>query len=188
MCIRDRDTGTPLVVLGAELSLRSAHGQRRIAVQDLFAGPGRTNVAPDELLIAVHVSRPPEGTGSAYVRLEYRLAMEITVVGAAALVALDAGGERIERARLALSSVAPTIVSTPEAERGLEGAPASRASFEQAGRAAAQAARPITDVRASADYRRAMVGVIVARVLEAAPARARGVEVPVPASHHHLGA
>jgi CO/xanthine dehydrogenase FAD-binding subunit len=181
------DTGAPLVVLGAQVTLRSSRAERRMAVEELFAGPRRTNLAPDELLVSVEVPRPAERTGSAYVRLEYRQAMEITVVGAAALVQVDPTGQRIQGARLALSAVAPTIVRAPEAEAGLEGAPVQPRSFEDAGRAAADIARPITDVRADAGYRRAMVAVIVRRGLEAATARARGAAVRVPASHHHPG-
>jgi CO/xanthine dehydrogenase FAD-binding subunit len=179
------DTGAPLVVLGAEVTLRSAQGERRIPVQGLFAGPRRTHIAPGELLVSLHVPPPGERAGSAYVRLEYRQAMEITVVGAAAFVQLGGGDDRIERARLALSAVAPTIISVPEAERRLEGGPPTRGAFDHAAAAAAEMARPITDVRADAGYRRAMVRVIVRRALEAATARASGEELPVPASHHH---
>ena len=78
--------------------------------------------------------------------------------------------------------MAPTIVRAPEAEAVLRGSPATSASFLDAGRAAAAAARPIDDVRASADYRRAMLEVVVARVLAAAAGRAAGEEIPVPAS------
>jgi CO/xanthine dehydrogenase FAD-binding subunit len=151
-----------------------------VAVADLATGPGRTVATQGELLTLVTVPRPADGSGSAYIRLEFRRAMEIAVVGAAALVTV-AGGT-IRDARLALTAVAPTIVRAPEAEAVLIGAPASRDTFAAAGRAAAAAASPIDDVRASADYRRAMLAVVVARVLAAAAARAAGEPIPVPAS------
>lgn len=182
------DTGAPLVVLGARVELRSAQRQRTIPVEELFAGPGRTHIARDELLVAVQVPPAGERAGSAYVRLEYRRAMEITVVGVAASVALDPGGDTIESTRLALSSVAPTIIRAHDAEAALVGGQARDASFEAAGRSAAEIARPISDVRAGADYRRAMIAVIVKRALDAATTRARGVYVTVPASHHESNA
>jgi len=106
--------------------------------------------------------------------------MEIAVVGAEALVTI-AGGV-VREGRIALTAVAPTIVRAPEAEAALAGAAATPESFAVAGRAAAAAARPIDDVRASAEYRRAMLEVVVARVLAAAAARAAGETIPIPAS------
>jgi CO/xanthine dehydrogenase FAD-binding subunit len=106
--------------------------------------------------------------------------MEIAVVGAAASVTVVDG--TVEEARIALTAVAPTIVRAPEAEAVLLHQPATRERFLAAGRAAAAAASPIDDVRASADYRRAMLEVVVARVLAAAAARAVGQQIPVPAS------
>ena len=76
------ETTGPLVVLGATVILRGQGvGERRVAVADLATGPGRTAAAPGELLTAVRVPRPAPGSGSAYIRLEYRRAMEIAVVG-----------------------------------------------------------------------------------------------------------
>jgi CO/xanthine dehydrogenase FAD-binding subunit len=175
------DTTAPLVVLGASVTLRAAGGaSRSVAVADLAMGPGRTIAERGELLTRVTVPRPLAGSGSAYIRLEYRRAMEIAVVGAAALVSVADGVVR--DARIALTAVAPTVVRAPEAEAALRGESASRATFAAAGRTASAAARPIDDVRASADYRRAMLAVVVARVLAAAVARAAGESIPVPAS------
>jgi CO/xanthine dehydrogenase FAD-binding subunit len=175
------ETIAPLVVLDAQVTLRGIAGATRtVAAADLATGPGRTIATQGELLTLVTIPPTAAGSGSAYIRLEYRRAMEIAIVGAAALVTIVDGVVR--EARIALTAVAPTIVRAPEAEAVLRGTPATPASFRQAGRAAAAAARPIDDVRASADYRRAMLEVMVARVLAAAAARAVGGEVPVPAS------
>jgi CO/xanthine dehydrogenase FAD-binding subunit len=175
------ETTAPLVVLDASVTLQASGGaSRTVAVEDLATGPGRTVATRGELLTRVTVPSPAGGSGSAYIRLEFRRAMEIAVVGAAALVTIADGVVR--DARIALTAVAPTIVRAAEAEATLRGAPATRDSFAAAGRAATAAAHPIDDVRASADYRRAMLAVIVARVLAAAAARAAGEPVPVPAS------
>jgi CO/xanthine dehydrogenase FAD-binding subunit len=176
------ETTGPLVVFGANAMLRAiGTGSRIVPVGELAVGPGRTSARAGELLTTVIVPPPAPGSGSAYIRLEYRRAMEIAVVGAAALVSLGPDGT-IAAARVALTAVAPTIVRAPDAEAVVVGAAPDAATFRAAGAAAAAAARPIDDVRASADYRRAMLVVVVARSLAAAAARARGEPIPIPAS------
>jgi CO/xanthine dehydrogenase FAD-binding subunit len=174
------EIGGPLMVFGAEVTLRAASGERRVPVSELLTGPGATSAAGDELLTAVGVPFPSEGTGSCYARLEYRRQMEIAVVGATAAVTL--AGERVEHARVAITALAPTIRLVPEAEEALVGTDGSAEPVQAAAQAAAGAAEPISDVRASADYRRAMAEVLARRVLTAAVARARGEKVAVPAS------
>ena len=176
------ETTAPLVVLDGLVTLQAAGAPPRdVPVADLATGPGRTTARREELLTAVRVPAPAPGSGSAYVRLEYRRAMEIAVVGAAAVVTLDAGGT-IAAARIALTAVAPTIVRAPDAEAALLGGSPTRDAIRAAAEVAAAAARPIDDVRASAGYRRAMLVVVVARTIAAALARARGESVPFPAS------
>jgi carbon-monoxide dehydrogenase medium subunit len=107
--------------------------------------------------------------------------MEIAVVGATAVVTLV--GNRIEAAKVAITAVAPTIRLVPAAEEALVGSDGGgRTAAELAAQAAAEATEPISDVRASEAYRRAMAAVLTRRAIEAAVARARGVSVPVPAS------
>ncbi|HEU0194810.1 MAG TPA: FAD binding domain-containing protein, partial [Gaiellales bacterium] len=78
------ETGGPLICFAAEAVLASTSGERRVAVADLLTAPGRTSARPDELLVAIELPAPPAGSGSCYVRLEYRRQMEIAVVGATA--------------------------------------------------------------------------------------------------------
>jgi CO/xanthine dehydrogenase FAD-binding subunit len=182
------ETAGPLIVAGAVATLRSQAGSREIAVADLATGPGLTAARADELLTEVRVPPFPGGAGSAYVRLEYRAAMEIAVVGATAVVVLDGSSgaadqaDRIGEARIALTAAAPTIVRAPAAEAFLTGRAPDRDALAGAGAAAVESASPIGDVRASADYRRAMIQVVVARALAAAARRARGESIPIPAS------
>jgi CO/xanthine dehydrogenase FAD-binding subunit len=179
------ETTAPLVVLDATVTLRgSGRATRTVPVADLATGPGRTIAAADELLTDVRVPRPPARSGSAYVRLEYRRAMEIAVVGAAARVTLSDDGSTISDARVAVTAVAPTIVRAPAAEHAVAGAMDGWSTFRLAGERAAADASPISDVRASADYRRAMLAVVVARALAAAAGRARSgpASIAVPAS------
>jgi carbon-monoxide dehydrogenase medium subunit len=115
--------------------------------------------------------------------------MEIAVVGAAVLVTLGGDGPAatITEARIALTAVAPTIVRAPTAEAALTGRTADREATRAAGAAAHADAAPIDDVRASAEYRRAMLEVVVVRTVAAAIARARGETVPIPASRWAYG-
>ena len=179
------ELGGPLQVLGAEAVLCAASGERRVPVAELFTGPGATSAASDELLTSVEIPLPPDGTGSCYARLEYRRQMEIAVVGATAAVTLADGA--VERAGLAITALAPTIRLVPEAGEALVGSDGGPDAVRAAARAAADASEPISDVRASADYRRAMAEVLARRVLTAALARARGETIPIPASSALFG-
>jgi CO/xanthine dehydrogenase FAD-binding subunit len=179
------ETGGPLIVFRATATLRSASGEREVPIAELLTGPGTTSASAGELLTAVNVPLPADGTGSAYVRLEYRRQMEIAVVGATAAVTL-AGGE-VASARVAITALAPTIRLVPEADAALAGSDGGAEAVAEAARAAAAAAQPISDVRASADYRRAMAEVVARRALTAAVSRGRGEDVPVPASSAVFG-
>jgi CO/xanthine dehydrogenase FAD-binding subunit len=174
------ETGGPLICFDATVTLRSVAGTRWVSAADLFTGPGSTVAEPGELLTAIDVPPAPSDTGSCYLRLEYRRQMEIAVVGVTAVVSLD--GERVTDARVAITALAPTIRRVPEAEEALAGAAAGGDAIARAAEAAAAAAVPISDVRASEEYRRAMAGVIARRAIEAAVARARGEEIAIPAS------
>jgi len=106
--------------------------------------------------------------------------MEIAVVGATAVLTL--GGDEVTAARIAITALAPTIRRVPVAEAVLVGTAAGASDVESAARAAAEAASPIADVRASERYRRAMAAVIARRAIHAALTRARSERVPIPAS------
>jgi CO/xanthine dehydrogenase FAD-binding subunit len=174
------ETGGPLICFDAVASLASATGEREVPVAELFEGPGTTSAASGELLTRVTLPAPAAGTGSCYVRLEYRRQMEIAIVGATCVVTVE-GGE-VSEARIAITALAPTIHRVGGAEDALRGSDGGPAAIKRAAEAAAAASRPITDVRGSADYRRAMAAVIARRAITAALERARGGDVPIPAS------
>ena len=170
------DTGAPLLVLDARVELRSATGTRTIRLDELWSRPGVTTAAHDELCAAIVVPVPAPLSGSAYVRLEYRRAMEIAVDGAAASVTLDTDGS-VARGRVALSAVAPTIIEVTDLD--LSGLSVDAAA-ERAAEAARHAATPISDLRAGEAYRRHTVGVMAARAVRAAARRAAGEHIAVP--------
>ena len=171
------DTGAPLVVLDATVELRSVDGTRVVPVGELWTGPGRTVATPDELCTVIALPTRPERSGSAYVRLEYRRAMEIAVVGAAASVTSSADGT-ITSMAVALSAVAPTIVSVDVSS--LTGRPIDEPLLAAVAEAASVRATPISDLRASDRYRRHTVGVMARRAVEAAARRAGGEHIAVP--------
>lgn len=179
------DTGAPLLCLGAQAELVGQGGARLVDLAELWTGPGTTSARPDELLVSIHIPIPAPGTGTSYVRLQYRRQMEIAVVGAGVAVTLRDG--IVTRAAVAITALAPTIHRVVEAEAALVGTDGNTGAIEAASKAAAAAARPIGDVRASADYRRAMAAVITRRATQAALARARGETVAIPASESTYG-
>ena len=179
------ETSGPLLCFDALVEVRSTAGSRWIALADLFIGPGRTTVRSDELIVAVELAELA-GAGSCYVRLEFRQQMEIAVVGATAVVSLD--GTIVRAARIAITALAPTVRRVVIAESALVGTDGGPAAAEEAGRLAAEAATPISDVRASLEYRRAMAAVVVRRAVTGAIARARGETIPIPASASLFGA
>ena len=158
------DTITPLMVLGAELTLASVNGERTVALADFYTGFRQTALRPNELLSAISFPALDEGQRGVFLKLGLRRAQAISVVDAAVLLRLDERGT-VTSARIALGSVAPTIVSAPLAEQALAGRRLRAESIAEAGRLAARAASPIDDLRGSAVYRREMVKVLVTRAL-----------------------
>ncbi|HVF07691.1 MAG TPA: FAD binding domain-containing protein [Actinomycetota bacterium] len=180
------DTGGALLCFGATVTLRSHGGERTVPIGELWTGPGATSAGEGELLVAIDVPASAEGTGSAYVRLEYRRQMEIAVVGATAVVTME--GDRVSDARIAITALAPTIRRVAEAEAALVHAAAGTEAVSTAAAAAAAGSAPIGDVRASAEYRTAMAEVVARRAIAGALARARGETVTIPASDALYGA
>lgn len=162
-----------LIVHAAEAELAGPGGRRTVAVDQFCTGPGRTILQPGELLVALHLPPPPPNSGGAYVRFTPRNEMDISVVGAAVFVQLDASGNSFVDGRIALAAVAPTPLPVPGVRDLLAGQPADETAIARAAQAAQQAARPISDLRGTAEYRRHLVGVLVRRALETACRRAK---------------
>jgi CO/xanthine dehydrogenase FAD-binding subunit len=166
------EIGAPLVVYGAQVTLANRSGSRTLDVAEFLTGPGQTARKQDEILTEVVVPAAQSWQGSAYVRLGYRLAMEIAVVGAAAAVRLDNAG-KVADCRIALTAVAPTIIRATGAETALRGHDPSSERIALAGEAARLHAKPIDDVRAPAWYRLDTTAAVTRRAIELALKRAR---------------
>ena len=160
------DTISALLAMGATVEVTAAGGgRRRLALDELITGFRTTALAPGELVTAVRVPRLGPGERGLFAKLGLRRAQAISVVHVAAVVRTD--GAVVAEARLALGSVAPTVVRCPAAEEALAGRPLDGAAIEEAAAAAAASVRPIDDVRATAAYRSEQVAVLVRRVLAA---------------------
>ena len=160
------DTLPPLIADGATLVLHGPQGDRRVAVEDFCTGPGRTQLAAGELATQLRVPAPPPHTGKVYIKHGRRVEMELATVGVAVTLTLD--GSVCRDLRIVLAAVAPTPMRAKTAEALLRGQAIDAASMAAAAQAASAEARPIGDVRGSADYRRQMVAVLTRRALEQA--------------------
>lgn len=164
------DTPPPLIADGAFITLGNGTAAREMLLEDFFLGPGKTALQPGELALAIRVPPPPVRCGRIYIKHGRRKAMELATVGVAVSIALDASG-RCTEARIALGAVAPVPIRAPEAERALVGSKLDATALQLAATLAMQASKPISNVRASAGYRREMVGVLTRRALEQALAQ-----------------
>jgi len=166
------DTMPPLVAFGASVRLVGPAGTRTAALDGFISGPGQPSMGREEILVAIEVPPAPVWRGSCYLKLTRRAAMEVTVVGCAASVDLEADRRTVARVRVVLASVAPAPLRAREAEDVLVGGVAGEDDIARAARAAAGAACPIDDCRATAAFRRQIVDVLTRRALAAALLRA----------------
>ncbi len=157
------DTIPPLMALGARVRLRSVRREREVPLEAFYTGVRQTVMEPDELMVDIAFPVPPEGSRSAFYKLGRRRAQAISIVNVAVLLIFD--GKVIRGAAITLGSVAPTIVHATEAEAYLAGKRLTPEIMAQAAELAERAARPISDVRGSAEYRRMMVRTVVLRTL-----------------------
>jgi carbon-monoxide dehydrogenase medium subunit len=154
-----------LLVLDADLDIAGPAGNRTMASREFVLGPGKTALGPAEIVTSIRFARLPDRSATAFLKEGRRKAMEISVVCVAACLTLDESGSRCLSARLAVGAAAPKAFRPQQAEAYLIRQPPGRASFVEAGRLAAEASAPISDVRASAEHRRHLVGVMVERAL-----------------------
>ena len=160
----------PLLVLDAEVEVMGPSGERRIPLDEFWTGPGKTVLEPAEILTCIVIPGEVRGRLSAYQRVDIRHSVDIALVSSAVGVELSEG--KVQLARIALGAVAPTVIRVTEVEAYLQGRTLSEEVLDKVEDLAKAAAVPISDVRASAEYRRAMAGVLARRVLLLAAERA----------------
>ncbi len=166
------DMVPPLLCLDAELQLSGTDGQRSIPLDGFLIGPDQTAIRPAEVLTEVIVSPLPPRTGTAFFKVMRRQAMDCSIIAAAARITLADDGQTCVEARVALGAAAPNPFRAKQAEALLVGNTLSPDLLHEASLAARDAARPVSDVRASADYRRMLVETLVERAVVRAAERA----------------
>lgn len=158
----------PLIVLNASCVIAGPNGERELPVEQFCTGPGQTALGNGEMLVSLKIPAPASNSSSFYLRFIPRNEMDIAVVGAGASVTLDDAKQNIVSARIALAAVAPTPLFAEEASALLAGREVSEAAINEAAEAAQAIARPISDMRGTAEQRTHLVGVLTRRALNGA--------------------
>jgi carbon-monoxide dehydrogenase medium subunit len=166
------DMVPPLLCLDAKLGLFGPEGERTVPLDGFLTGPDQTAIRPSEILREIHVSAVPPRTGTAFLKIMRRRAIDCSIVAAAARVTMGPDKKTCLEARIALAAAAPIPFRAKEAESLLTGQEIAPRLVQQAARQARRTATPISDVRASAEYRRMLVESLVERALLQASRRA----------------
>ncbi len=166
------DSVPALVAAGAIATLQGPNGRRDMKVEDVPAGPGRTNLKPGEILVSFTLPPRPKGSSDAYLRMIPRTEMDIAVVGVGVSLTIKDGV--CTAARVGLGAVAPTVLLVEAAARALIGSKLDDAALNAAASACSAACRPIDDKRGTIVYRTKVAGVLLRRTAAIAAKRAGG--------------
>lgn len=164
------DSVPALVAAGAVATIKGPDGTRTLAVEDVPAGPGKTNLKPGEILVSFTFPPRPKGSGDAYLRMIPRTEMDIAVVGVGVSLTLDNG--TCTAARVGLGAVAPTVLLVEDAAKALIGSKLDDAALDAAAAACSAACNPIDDKRGTIEYRTKVAGVLLKRTTAIAAERA----------------
>jgi carbon-monoxide dehydrogenase medium subunit len=175
-CVPSMDSGPALMALDASVTVAGPGGARELPLAEFFVGPRKTALAPGELLVAIVIPTASLGKPAIFLKFGLRKGQALALVNVAASTWIDPDRYAFVAPRIALGAVAPTVIRALQAEAYLEGRAVTPEAMAEAGRIAATEARPISDFRASAEYRRELVAVLTRRALAAACARAEGTE------------
>ncbi len=163
------DTVPPLVVLQSRVAVTGPEGTRTIPMEQLYLGPGKTALREDEILTEIRVPLPPEGSKGVYLKQGLRKAMDIAIVGVGVLLVFTSSKrEGCKDIRIALGSVAPTPLRAFRAEQVIRGKTLEEGLIREAAKEAGEESRPISDIRASAEYRKELVVVLTERAIRKA--------------------
>jgi CO/xanthine dehydrogenase FAD-binding subunit len=160
------DSGPTLLALDAQLTVMGPAGRRKVPIDEFFLGPRKTILKADELLAEIVIPKQNLGKPAHFLKFGLRKGQALSLVNVAAAFWVDWDKNVFVAPRIALGAVAPKIIRAPKAEAYLEGRAITPEAMAEAGRIASGDARPITDFRASAEYRRDLVAVLSKRALE----------------------
>ncbi len=173
-CVPSMDSGPTLMALEASVTVANASGQKRMPLAELFVGPRKTSLKPGDLLVDIVIPKQNLGKPAGFEKFGLRKGQALALVNAAAAFFIDKGNFRAPC--ISLGAVAPVVIRAPKAEAYLDGRKISPEAMAEAGRIAATEAKPITDFRASAEYRRDLIAVLVKRALAKAHTRATATD------------
>lgn len=157
------DTLPPLYILNAEVEICCGESRRRVSVNEFITGPGRTELKRGEVLSAVFIRKDHDFTFCHFEKVGQRKAMAITVASFAFAASFDKDGF-VRRARCAFGSVSPTVLTIEAVDRIFTGRPIDEDTLKRASALVREGVSPISDVRASAEYRTAVAGNLVMRL------------------------
>jgi len=160
------DTLPPLIADGATVKIYGPNGEREVMLEEFFTGPGQTVLGDAEIVTEVTIPPPPPHTGKIYIKHGRRKAMELATVGVAVTLTLE--NDLCREVRIVLGAVAPKPIRATQAEAALRGQTIDDTLITTAAQTAMNQSTPISDVRASAGYRREMVGVLTQRAIRQA--------------------
>ena len=148
-----------LIGLSAKIKIAGPNDERVIPVEDFFVGPGQTVLKNEEVMTEIQVPTPQPNTVGVYLKHAIRGSIDLAIVGVAVIAELD--GKFCRDIKIVLGAVGPTPMRARGAEEIVNGNKIDNAVIEKCAQAASEESRPITDVRASAEYRKEMVKVLV---------------------------
>ncbi len=167
------DSVPALVAARAKAVIAGPGGQRRVAVEKVVTGPGKTSLEKGEIVTAIVLPKRPPKSGDAYLRFIPRTEMDIAVCSAG--VSLTLGPKNVvKQARVALGAVAPTVVLVPKAARAIVGTHLEDDVLQKLSAACEAACSPIDDKRGTVEFRTEVAGVLARRAATIAYDRARG--------------
>ncbi len=172
-CVPSMDSGPTLVALEARVVVAGPGGRRDMPLTEFFVGPRKTILKPDELLLEIVIPKENVGKPTDFRKFGLRKGQALALVNVASSLWVDPKKKTFVAPRIALGAVAPTVIRAPKAEAYLDGKAITPEAMSEAGRIAADEARPISDFRASAEYRRDLIATLTRRTLENAYAQAQ---------------
>lgn len=157
------ETGCPLILLNGNVIVQSKNSERKIPTGQFFKGPGKCDLMPGEIVKEIELAKLPQGYQTIYQKERLRRSMDIALANAACVLKLD--GDKCQEVRIGLGAVAPVPMRAVKTEAVLNGQVMSDELIEKAAQTAASECKPITDIRATADYRRDLIHALVKRSL-----------------------
>jgi carbon-monoxide dehydrogenase medium subunit len=167
------DMAPPLLGLSATAKIVGPTGEKTVLLEDFFTGPGSTILGTGELLLEIQVPLSPPRTGGVYLKHATRKFMDLAIVGVAAVITLSSD-EVCRDVKIVLGAVAPTPIRVQQAENAIKNKMINEEKIQECAMVAAEEASPISDVRASAEYRKEMVKVFTRNAVRRALEVARG--------------